>query len=404
MFSKEKHALLALFLVLFIDGMGQGLIFPILTNVIINPNAHEILYLATREERTIWYGVVVCSFFFAWFFGAAFLGDLSDRSGRKKALLICLGGAALGYLLSALAFWWHSIWLLVIGRLIYGFTAGSQPIAQASIADVSPPADKARNMGLILLAVTLGIMAGPIIGGFLSDPNLVGWFGDSTPLYFACALAIFNILYLKLFYEETAKVHGAVKINLFRAVSIFARAFKDQKLRYLSFAFLSLQIGWSIYYLYISVYLARVFNFASTTIGLFFAALGLGLAIGFAVLVRYVDKFQLKNVIAVGYLVLFFGLIATVLARTETLVWLAVVPATAGMATGYAYFMTLFSNAVPESDQGFIMGVTGAMVAFAAGFATLMATLIATFNTEGPLWLGSLFLLIGVIMIKTDKS
>lgn len=403
MFSKERHALLALFLVLFIDGMGQGLIFPILTNVIINPNSHEILYLATRETRTIWYGVVICCFFFAWFFGAALLGDLSDRSGRKKALLICLSGAALGYLLSALAFWAHSIWLLVIGRLIYGFTAGSQPIAQASIADVSPPQDKARNMGMILLAVTLGIMAGPIIGGFLSDSNLVSWFRDSTPLYFACGLAIFNILYLSLFYQETSQSHGEIKIRLFRAIEVFTSAFADRELRYLSISFLSLQIGWSIYYLYISVYLARIFNFSSTTIGVFFAVLGLGLTLGFAVLVRFVTKFVLTNVIAAGYFILLLGVIVTILATQADYVWVAVLPATAGMATAYAYFMTLFSNAVSETKQGWVMGVTGAIIAFAAGVATLLATLVASFSAAAPLWLACFFILFGIIMIKLIK-
>ncbi len=72
-----------------------------------------------------------------WFFGAAILGDLSDSVGRKKSLMICLIGAFLGYLLSAIAIAFHNFWFLILGRIIAGFTSGSQPIAQAAIVDIS---------------------------------------------------------------------------------------------------------------------------------------------------------------------------------------------------------------------------------------------------------------------------
>ncbi|ATN85195.1 hypothetical protein AYO29_01045 [Coxiella burnetii str. Schperling] len=101
-----------------------------------------------------------------WFFGAAILGDLSDTVGRKKALLVCLIGSFLGYLLSAFAVGIHSLTFLILGRVIAGFTAGSQPIAQAAIVDVSSEAHKARNIGLILLAISLGLSSGPSLGVF----------------------------------------------------------------------------------------------------------------------------------------------------------------------------------------------------------------------------------------------
>ncbi|AML48313.1 hypothetical protein AYM02_02945 [Coxiella burnetii] len=97
----------------------------------------------------------------------------SGRSFRyrwpKKGAVGCLIGSFLGYLLSAFAVGIHSLTFLILGRVIAGFTAGSQPIAQAAIVDVSSEAHKARNIGLILLAISLGFIIGPIIGGVLSD-------------------------------------------------------------------------------------------------------------------------------------------------------------------------------------------------------------------------------------------
>lgn len=400
--TKERHAILALLLLLFIDGMGQGLIFPILTNAIINAKAHSVLHLATHLERSIWYGVIVFSFFFTWFFGAAILGDISDTVGRKKALLICLVGAFLGYLLSAFAFWAHSVWLLLFGRIIYGFTAGSQPIAQAAITDVSSPEEKSKNLGFILLAITLGIMAGPIIGGFLSDTRLVSWFRDSTPLYFACFLTLFNIFYLYFFFNETIAKKEKLTINFMLPITIFVDAFRDKSLRFLALCFTLLQIGWSIYYLYISLFLARSYNLGATAVGIFFALIGLGLTVGFGFLVKRVTQFPPKKIVAIGYGILLIAIIFTLIPY-PIMPWLVVIPGTAGLATGYANALALFSNQVTEDKQGWVMGVSVSLVAFAAGFAILIATVLSDIHLSLPLIVAIGFLLIGSILVLSYR-
>ena len=81
-----------------------------------------------------------------WFFGSSLLGDLSDQVGRKKSLSICLIGSFLGYICAALSVSIGSMALMFFGRIVAGFTAGSQPIAQAAIIDSSEEAHKARNI------------------------------------------------------------------------------------------------------------------------------------------------------------------------------------------------------------------------------------------------------------------
>ncbi len=120
-----------LFLVLFIDGMGLSLLFPIIDSLIIDPSSPFLPALTTLSYREFLYGLVVGIYMICWFFGASIMGDLSDTAGRKKTLIICLSGACIGYALSGVAVTVENIYLLILGRIMAGFTAGSQPIAQA---------------------------------------------------------------------------------------------------------------------------------------------------------------------------------------------------------------------------------------------------------------------------------
>src|SRR3990167_6391779 len=192
-----------LFLVLFIDSMGLGLVFPVLNELVFEPNFHFLNIELSDGLRHFIYGFTISIFMFCWFFGAAFLGDLSDQIGRKKALMVCLLGASVGYLLSAIAVLWKSYTLLLVGRIVAGLTAGSQSIAQAAFVDISKPEHKARNLGLILFFTSMGFVFGPIAGGVLSDTDLVPWFNYAVPFYFAAIISLLNAALLLFLFHET---------------------------------------------------------------------------------------------------------------------------------------------------------------------------------------------------------
>ena len=193
-----------LFLVLFIDSMGLGLVFPVLNTLIFDPNAHFFSHALMPQTRNLLYGITIGTYMLCWFFGAAFLGDLSDQIGRKKCLMICLIGAVIGYLLTALAVIFANYGLLITGRVIAGFTAGSQSISQAAIVDLSAPEHKARNLGFILFFCSLGFALGPVIGGILSASSLVSWFSYAMPFYFAAGISLLNALLLQWLFHEHA--------------------------------------------------------------------------------------------------------------------------------------------------------------------------------------------------------
>ena len=91
--TKKTVVLFSLMSVLFIDGLGQGILFPILDRALLDPLSTELISHVGLLSRNVWYGIIIGIFFIFAFFGTAILGDLSDRLGRKKTLVICLLGS-----------------------------------------------------------------------------------------------------------------------------------------------------------------------------------------------------------------------------------------------------------------------------------------------------------------------
>ncbi|MBY0378548.1 MAG: MFS transporter, partial [Gammaproteobacteria bacterium] len=255
--------LMPLLLVLFIDSMGMGLFFPVLSILIIDPSQRFLSPNHSMEERQFIYGVIISVYMFSWFFGAAILGDVSDFIGRKKSLLICLGGAVIGYAIAGLSIAMDSIALMVIGRLIAGFTAGSQAIAQAAIVDLSDANNKSRNMSWMVLTLSLGFLLGPILGGILSSASLISWFDYTIPMYFAAFISLVNIGLLVYLFNETFIPHKKFELHWLRAVEIFISAFKHTAVRRLSLVLLLMEVGWGAYFSFIVTFLVNLFHFTA---------------------------------------------------------------------------------------------------------------------------------------------
>ena len=402
----SRTALFSLYVVLFIDAMGIGILFPLLTKTLVNPASHLLVVSMTGAHRNVLYGIVLGFYFITWFFGAAMLGELSDTTGRKKALLICMAGVAIAYLITAFAFIWHSIALLIVGRIVGGLTAGSQPIAQAAITDVSPANKLTRNIGLVLFAFTTGMVAGPIVGGFLSNNHIISWFSNTTPLYVVTILGTLNFFIILFSFQETSTQYNKIRIHPTKAITIFISAFQHKTIRPLSFAFLLILMGFNSYYIYISVFLLHRFAFSATTIGFYMAIVGVGLSIGTAVLPGWFERHNInvKKVIIGGNIILAIGMFLTALIPDLFLTWSVVIPMAAAFTLGYSFILTLFSKQVPQTEQGWVMGITGAILAFAMAVITPINGLIANINNTMPLYLGTILLLVGVLLFSRFKN
>lgn len=401
---KSLAAIGPLFLVLFIDGMGLSLLFPVLNAILIDPHFGFLPITTSLEMRNFLYGSIIGIFMICWFFGAAIWGDLSDKIGRKKSLLICLLGAFLGYLLSAGAVTIHNLTFLIVGRVIAGFTAGSQPIAQAAIVDVSPKEQKARNIGLILLSVSLGFIIGPLIGGVLSNNHLVGWFDFSTPLYFAALISLTNAILLWVFFQETFIPPEKVSIKLHHAVDIFVSAFKHKKVRKLSVVLLVMIYGWGNFFAFISIFVLRRYGFTPLKVSLLLADLGLGFSIGSGYLIDFfATRFQLKPIITISFFLTAIFVFLIIVTHQPIYLWILVVGIGTSIAVGYSALVTLFSNQVSEQEQGWVMGVTGAIMALCFGLTSFSTAYFASFNANIPIILAVAGIAISGVLMAMIK-
>jgi DHA1 family tetracycline resistance protein-like MFS transporter len=152
---QHRATLGIVFLIVFIDLVGFGIVIPFLP-----------LYAEEYGPSPLVFGLLMASFSLMQFVFAPILGRLSDRYGRRPVLLVSLVGSVLGYLLFAFA---GSIAMLFLSRIIDGISGGNISTAQAVIADITDEQDRAKGMGLIGAAFGLGFICGPGIGGLLAD-------------------------------------------------------------------------------------------------------------------------------------------------------------------------------------------------------------------------------------------
>ncbi|HSV70655.1 MAG TPA: MFS transporter [Methylibium sp.] len=175
----RQAAMPFIMITVFIDMMAIGLIVPVLPPLVAG-------FTSSQADAAYWYGVVAFAFGIANFFGAPLLGALSDRYGRRPVLLLGFCGLALNFFATALA---TSLWVLVAVRVVGGAMQANAAVANAYVADITPPEERARRFGLLGAMFGLGFIAGPVAGGLLGAIDL------HLPFYAAGTLALLNLLY-----------------------------------------------------------------------------------------------------------------------------------------------------------------------------------------------------------------
>ncbi len=392
--------LMPLLLVLFIDSMGMGLFFPVLSSLIIDPSLHFLAGEYSIEKRQFIYGVIISVYMFSWFFGAAILGDVSDFIGRKKSLLICLGGAVLGYVLAGISIAIHSIALMIVGRLIAGFTAGSQAIAQAAIVDISDAGNKSRNMSWMVLTLSLGFLTGPIIGGILSSPELISWFNYTIPMYFAAFISLLNIVLLSYLFNETFIPTKKFVLNWFRAIEVFISAFKHRRVRNLSIVLLFMEIGWGAYFSFIITFMVNSFHFTALQSGLFLSLVALGFSGGSGILAPLCLKWMsLRRAVVINFIVAAAMIFIMVITQSLHIALIVGFVVGANIAVCYSNLLTLLSNQVSPEEQGWVMGMTGSVGALCFAVTSLLGSVVSFLGLSAPLIIGAVALLIGGVIL-----
>jgi DHA1 family tetracycline resistance protein-like MFS transporter len=190
--STRRSSIGIIFLTVLIDLIGFGIVIPVLP-----------LYAERFGATPLQIGLLVGVYSFCSFLFAPVMGRLSDRFGRRPVLIVSVIGTAAGFYLMgaaptlAVKFGIGALWLLFTARIIDGISGGNISTAQAYIADITAPEDRAKAMGIIGAAFGLGFMIGPAIGGVMSQISL------GAPFYFAGVLATLNAIFITLRLPES---------------------------------------------------------------------------------------------------------------------------------------------------------------------------------------------------------
>jgi DHA1 family tetracycline resistance protein-like MFS transporter len=200
----QKRKLTTVFVIVFIDLLGFGLILPLMP-----------YYAETFGATPTVVGLLVASYAAAQLIGAPVLGRLSDRFGRRPVLLISIFGTFVGFLLLGFA---HSLWVLFAGRILDGLTGGNISVVQAYITDVTDEKGRARGLGLIGAAIGLGFIIGPAAGGTLSV-----W-GYAVPAFVAAALSFLNWIAIFIWLPESLTEARRAELAKYPRPAFTARA------------------------------------------------------------------------------------------------------------------------------------------------------------------------------------
>lgn len=340
---------LAIFFTVFIDILGFGIVIPVLP-----------LY-AEHFGATPWQiGWLVGVFSLAQFFFAPIWGKVSDRIGRKPVLLLGVIGTIAGYLLMGMA---GSVLMLFVARLIDGIAGANIGAAQAYLADISSPENRAKAMGLLGAAFGLGFVFGPALGGWAGVK-----FSYSAPMFIAAGLAAVNFLFIVFFLPESRKSGAAAPEAKRIFPDLFQHVRVQQYVASLVCYFLVIA-GFSMMTALFALYLKHRFGLDALHTGYILAGIGvLGVIIQGGLIGRLVKRFGEGLLAVAGSSLVFVGLVALAFAGTFGLMLAASALVGIGNSLLMPTLSALASRSASAEWQGRALGVVqsaGSLARFA---------------------------------------
>ncbi len=393
---KDKLSLLPAFFIVFLDLLSLGLVVPVLTPIFFGHNATLLPETYSFATRSLLYGLINAVYPIGQFFGAPILGALSDNYGRKPVMIVSLFGTLIGNIIFALSIITGNLPLLFAGRILAGFTGGNVSTATSAVADKSTPKTKSGNFGFLGLAVGLGLVLGPFIGGRLSDHTLVSWFNYVTPFWFACALSALGILSVIFLFKETLKVKVQTKVSFFTGIHELKHAFTIKKLRIILLVIFLSTLGFNFFIYFFQVFVYEKFKTSETQIGNLFAYAGVWLAISLGGLNSIISK-KMSPQRIVLYSLLLLALTLPCLLLPKKLKTLFIVLPFIAIFEGLVQpnITSIISNLAGEDVQGEIMGINQSIQSLAQIIPPIVAGVAISININYPILLAALFSFLG---------
>lgn len=379
----NNRQMMTIFLVVFIDLLGFGIILPLLP------------YIAEKYAATpLMIGFLSGTYSLFQFIAGPILGRLSDRYGRKKLLIISQLGSMAGYVLLALA---GSLPLLFISRIIDGITGGNISIAQAYMADVTTKETRAKGMGLLGAAFGIGFMFGPAIGGYLSR------YGFAAPALFAAGISALSTVATTLFLTETVNVKQA-KSSPRTAMTFIElkRVLQTPPISTLLIIFFLLSLGFSGMQGTYALFVQAKFGWGPTEVGYIFALIGIVAIITQIKVLAFATKSygEYKTLVwSVLILAMGFGLIGATSYLSLFIIGNALIPL--GNSLANPTLTAIATESIPPSEYGETLGLLQSSGSLGRIFGPVAAGAIYSFGGHNAPMLTSatIFVLISLLVI-----
>lgn len=385
--ARNRSPLLILFLTVFIDLLGFGIVIPFLP-----------MYAHMMHVGAAGIGLVLAAYSLAQFLSAPLLGRLSDHFGRRPIIMLGLLGSSFGYVIYGFA---ASFAMLLFSRIVHGACAGTVSTAQAYVADTTEESKRAHGMGMIGAAFGLGFVLGPAIGGLLGHDSL------RMPVFFAAALTFANLIFAARALPESHEPNPAARLEwagIVEPIVMLPRRLTSHRLsRLFSIAFLG-TFAMAAFEATFALMAPRVYGYGPAGVGWMLAYAGLlqALVQGY-VLRKVAPRMGERKLIGLGMIVLALGMapMASTSSRAALFVLLAL------LSIGYGFaspsIASLISRLSERHQQGEVLGVNQSALSLAricgpiaAGIAYELIGPAAAYVGGGAVALAAFALALGI--------
>lgn len=345
-----SRPLLVIFLTIFVNLVGFGIIIPLLP-----------FYAGTFGASPLVIGLLFASFSLCQLIASPLLGEWSDRYGRRPVLVFSLAGTVVSFVMLALA---QSVTMLFLSRVIDGLSGGNISTARAYVADITEPKDRAHAFGVLGAAFGLGFIFGPALGGMLAKVSY------TAPIWAAAGLTLVAMAMAVVWLPETVhRAHASVGNPLGYLPGLLNRSLIRRVLLIDFLYWFSMAVFQTVF----ALFAARRFNFDAVSTGYFFAAFGLlGVVVQGACIRPIVKRLGDKPTFMLGLICTALGLAAASCAQSITMFALTLVPLSLGQGLGMPTLSSLVSRAAGPSEQGRVQGAASAVESLG--------------RTVGPVW------------------
>ena len=370
--SPPRRGLTVLFAVVILDLVGFGIVMPVLP-----------FWAKEFGADALAFGLIQSSYAVAQFVCAPLWGRLSDRVGRRPVLLGTIAGTALAMLATGLA---PSLVWLFAARTLAGAFAANISVASAYIADVTPPEERTRFMGLLGASFGIGFVLGPALGALLVP------YGHAVPMFFTAGLAALNwgvaALQLTEPVRHEAVARGGVRIPLLRDPAVRAVVIAN-----LAFSLAVTQLETFFAYLMIDRFGWEASRFAWILVAMAVVMGGIQGGGMKALSARYPER----RLVTGGVAVLALGFAGVPLAPTVAVLLVALLLAAVGRAIAQPALLSLASQAARPEERGAVMGAFQSSASLARVFGPALGGVLYGMALPYPFWLASA-LLVGVLL------